>query len=340
MIAVFDPRQLAHAPLRELHNGGWTAYHESPDRAETILAAIGPTIPARDLGLAPIAAVHDAGYLDFLQVAHRDWIAAGREGDAIGYTWPVVARRDIDLTRIDARLGRYSYDAATPITGDSWSAAYWSAQTALTALDAIAGDAHGVAFALCRPPGHHAGPDYLGGYCFLNNAAIVAAEARRRGLGPVAILDVDYHHGNGTQDIFAADPEMFFASIHADPATDYPFYWGHADERGTGAGAGTTLNLPLPQGTDWAAYAPALDRALAAIEAYGARFLILSFGADTYAGDPISHFAFQRDDFTRLARRLAEVGLPTVIVMEGGYATGELGENVAAFLAGFGDRRT
>jgi acetoin utilization deacetylase AcuC-like enzyme len=143
---------------------------------------------------------------------------------------------------------------------------------------------------------------------------------------------VDYHHGNGTQDIFAADPNMLFVSIHADPATDYPFYWGHADEGGTGAGIGTTLNLPLARGTDWAGYQPALDRALAAIAAFGTRFLVVSFGADTYAGDPISHFAFQRDDFTLLAARLATLDVPSVIVMEGGYATAALGNNVAAFL--------
>jgi acetoin utilization deacetylase AcuC-like enzyme len=338
MIRVFDRRQLAHAPLRELHNGGWTAYNESPDRAETILAAIGTGMPARDSGMAPIAAVHDAAYLEFLQVAHRDWIAAGREGDAIGYTWPAVRRRDLNLTRIDAQLGRYSYDAATPITAHSWTSAYWSAQTALTALDEITGDPADAAFALCRPPGHHAGRDYLGGYCFLNNAAIVAAEARRRGLGPVAILDVDYHHGNGTQDIFYEDPDMLFVSIHADPATDYPFYWGHADERGAGAGLGATLNLPLPRGTGWAAYEPALDQALAAIQAYGTRLLVVSFGADTFGGDPISHFSLERDDFNRLGARLASLDLASVIVMEGGYATSDLGINVAALLTGFARR--
>ena len=334
MITIFDSRQLLHAPLRELHNGGWTAYAETPDRAATILAATGPAVPARDLGMAPIAAVHDAGYLRFLETAHRDWVAAEREGDAIGYTWPVVKRRDLDLVRIDARLGRYSYDASTPIAAHSWTSAYWSAQTALTALDDVARDPAGIAFALCRPPGHHAGGDYLGGYCFLNSAAIAAAEARRRGLGPVAILDIDYHHGNGTQDIFDADPDMLFVSIHADPATDYPFYWGHADEHGIGAGAGTTLNLPLPRGTDWAAYEPAFDRAAAAIAAFGARFLVVSFGADTFIDDPISYFELRQPEFTQLGQRVAALDLPTVIVMEGGYATAALGDNVAEFLTG------
>ncbi|TCP31413.1 acetoin utilization deacetylase AcuC-like enzyme [Sphingomonas sp. BK235] len=284
--------------------------------------------------MAPLAAVHDPDYLAFLRVAHDDWVAAGRQGDAIGYTWPVVGRRALDLSRIDARLGRYSYDAGTPIAAGTWEAAYWSAQTALTALDEVAAGATRRAFALCRPPGHHAGRDYLGGYCYLNNAAIVAAEARRRGLGPVAILDVDYHHGNGTQDIFYADGEMLFVSIHADPATDYPFYWGHADETGTGAGRGATLNLPLPRGTGWASYEPALDRAHDAIARYGARLLVLSLGADLYAGDPISHFTFARDDFAALAARLSASGLAIVTVMEGGYATAALGDNVAAFVGG------
>ncbi|MET0268894.1 MAG: histone deacetylase family protein [Sphingomonas sp.] len=339
MIAVFDARQLAHAPTREMHNGGWTAYNETPGRAETILAAIGPARPARDLGMAPIAAVHDPAYVDFLQVAHRDWVAAGRAGDAIGYTWPVVGRRPLDLRRIDARLGRYSYDSGTPITADTWTAAYWSAQTALTALDDMAADPRGHAFALCRPPGHHAGRDYLGGYCYLNNAAIVAAEARARRLGPVAVLDVDYHHGNGTQDIFLDDPDVLTVSIHADPSTDYPFFWGHADERGEGMGMGATLNLPLPRGSGWSEYEPALDRAFAAIAAHGTRFLVVSFGADTFVGDPISHFIFERADFGRLSQRIAALDLPTVTVMEGGYATSELGHNVASFLTGFAGRR-
>ena len=336
MLSVFDPRQLAHAPHREMHNGGWTDHQETPARAHSIVGAIAPAMAARDWGLAPLAAVHDADYLTFLRDAHADWLSAGREGDAIPYVWPVVRRRPLDLARIDARLGRFSYDAGTPIAAHSWDAAYWSAQTALTALDALLARDLPAAFALCRPPGHHAGGDYFGGYCYLNNAAIAAREAQRRGAGPVAILDIDYHHGNGTQDIFYEDGNVFFASIHADPSTDYPFYWGHADERGAGAGAGTTLNLPLPRGTALGTYAPALDTALAAIAKWGARCLIVSFGADTYAADPISHFALERSDFTVLGAQIGQLGLPSLIVMEGGYATADLGDNVAAFLAGFG----
>ena len=256
MRIFFDQRQADHAPLRELNNGEWMPYAESADRVHSIAHECGDPQPARDFGIDPILAVHDADYVAFLRTAHERWRAAGR--------------------------------------------------------------------------------DYMGGYCYLNNAAIAAQRADALGLGPVAILDVDYHHGNGTQDIFLGDPTVFFASIHADPATDYPFYWGHADERGEGAGTGTTLNLPLPRGSEWAAYSPALERALEAIGAWGAKFLIVSFGADTFAGDPISHFALTRSDFAVLGSAIAGYGLPTLVVMEGGYAVDELGRNVAAFLGPFG----
>jgi acetoin utilization deacetylase AcuC-like enzyme len=213
MLKVFDPRQLAHAPAQELHNGGWAPHADVPARAESILAAIGDTSPPRDFGIDPIRAVHSSDYLDFLQSAHAMWRDAGRAGDAVGYVWPVVGRRPLSLSRIDALLGRFSYDAGTPITSDSWDAAYWGAQTALTALAPLLGGSARSSFALCRPPGHHSGADYLGGYCYLNNAAIAAQAAVDAGAGPVAILDVDYHHGNGTQDIFWARGDVFFASI-------------------------------------------------------------------------------------------------------------------------------
>jgi acetoin utilization deacetylase AcuC-like enzyme len=336
MFQVFDPRQLAHAPAVELQNGAFVPYNEAPARAEHIAASLGALVPATDFGLTPIARVHDAGYLDFLRTAHDRWTAAGRPGDAIAYTFPVVHRRELDLTRIDGLLGRYSLDAGTPIAAGTWQGAYWSAQTALTALQPLLdGEAH-TAFALCRPPGHHAGADYCGGYCYLNNAAIAARAARDVGHARVAVLDVDYHHGNGTQDIFLEDRSVFFASIHADPATDYPFYWGHVDETGRGEGEGTTLNLPLARGADLGVYMAALDRALNAIAGFAPTLLVVSFGADTFEGDPISGFALRTVDYPRLAEAIAVLGLPTLIVMEGGYAVDALGVNVAAFLEGFG----
>jgi acetoin utilization deacetylase AcuC-like enzyme len=175
----------------------------------------------------------------------------------------------------------------------------------------------------------------MGGYCYLNSAAIAAEAAVAAGKRKVAILDIDYHHGNGTQDIFYARDDVFFASIHADPATDYPFYWGHADETGEGEGEGANLNLPLPRGTSLAAFQQALDTALDTIAAFAPDLLICSYGADTYAGDPISYFAIETENYPAIARRIASLGLPTLIVMEGGYAVDALGRNVRAFLEGF-----
>jgi acetoin utilization deacetylase AcuC-like enzyme len=329
MRCLFDDRQRGHAPALEFFNGALHPAAESQARVAAILAALGPVESPADHGLEPLLRVHSADYLDFLQVAFADWRAAGREGDALGYTFPVVGRRQLSLDRIDARLGQYSFDTATPIAEGSWDAAYWGAQATLSALDAIfAGDR--AAFAFARPPGHHAGRDYLGGYSYLNNAAIAAEAAIAAGRNRVAILDVDYHHGNGTQDLVQGREDICFASIHADPRTDYPFFWGHADES-----KANILNLPLPRGTDWDAYEPALAAALEWIEQGEPDLLIVSYGADTYAGDPISHFELQTADYTRMAQRIASLGLPSLIVMEGGYAVEALGANVAAFLGGF-----
>lgn len=329
----FDDRQLAHEPVRELHNGDWAPYAEKSSRARMIAAEFANLRPARDFGLEPLLGVHDRGYIDFLCTAFGEWRDSGRNGDAIGYAWPVVRRRDLNLERIDAKLGRYSFDAATPIAEGTWEASYWSAQTALTALAAILDGEAEAGFALCRPPGHHSGRDYCGGYCYLNNAAIAAEQARRSGRR-VAILDVDYHHGNGTQDIFYEDPDMLFVSIHADPATDYPFFWGHADECGEGAGAGKTLNLPLPRGTELVAYLKALDEALKAIRQHEPKLLVVSFGADTFEDDPISHFRLRQDDYPEIAVRIASLELPVLVIMEGGYSTEALGRNASAFLSG------
>jgi acetoin utilization deacetylase AcuC-like enzyme len=334
MRAFFDPRQLLHRPIAELHNGSFTDYQETPARAESILRAIAETEPPEDRGEGPILAVHSADYVDFLKSAHALWRAAGRDGDPIPYAWPVVGRRRLRLERIDALLGRFSFDATTPIAEGTWEAVYWNAQTAIAAADAVlAGER--AAFALCRPPGHHAGADYFGGYCHLNVAAIAAQRARDAGVERVAILDIDYHHGNGTQDIFWERPDVFYASIHADPATDYPFFWGHADEVGGGRGEGATFNLPLRRGIGLHDFRVAQMQAIEAIRSLNPGLLVISFGADTFEGDPISYFRLSTEDYRMLASDISDAGLPTVIVQEGGYATGALGANVASFLSGF-----
>jgi len=330
----YSPTQATHAPAQELHNGAFTDYAEKPLRAQAILDAIGGAEQPGDYGAAPIEALHDLDYLAFLRDAAHLWEEAGRPGQAIPYAFPIVGRRPLSLSRVDALLGRYAFDATTPLTRETWAAGYASAQSALAATHAVLGGER-AAFALCRPPGHHAGRDYCGGYCHINVAAVAAQAARAAGVARVAVLDIDYHHGNGTQDIFWQRGDVFYASLHADPATDYPFFWGHADEVGEGEGYGATLNLPLPQGTQIDVFRAAQATALKAIARFGAEMLVVSFGADTWEGDPISRFQLTTDDYPLLARDIAALGLPTAIVMEGGYAIDALGRNVAAFLSGF-----
>jgi len=329
MRCFWDERQRAHAPAAEFFNGKLHPAAEHQGRVDAILAAIGTTEQPAAAGMEPLLRVHGAAYLDLLRDAHSEWIAAGREGDAFPYTFPTVGRRPLDLSRIDARLGQHSFDTSTPLGPGTWDACYWSAQTALGALNAVLSGER-AAFAFTRPPGHHAGRDYFGGYSYLNHAAICAEAALDAGRRRIAILDVDYHHGNGTQDIFAGRDDLFFASIHADPTTDYPFFWGHADESGA-----NILNLPLPRGTEWSGYAPALKQAIDWLEKSAPDLLIVSYGADTHEADPISYFELKTSDYAPMARRIASMNLPTLIVMEGGYAVEALGANVAEFLSGF-----
>ncbi|GAA4749447.1 acetylpolyamine amidohydrolase AphA [Sphingomonas daechungensis] len=334
MRCIWDDRQRAHVPTGEFFNGAVYPAAEHEGRVTAILGPIGSTRAPADFGLDPILRVHSVDYVDFLKSAHDQWLQAGREGDAFPYTFPVVRRRPLQLSRIDALLGRYSFDTSTPIGPGTWEASYWAAQTALAATEAVLGGERS-AFAFCRPPGHHCGRDYLGGYSYLSNAAIAAEHAIAAGEARVAILDVDYHHGNGSQDIFYERSDVLYVSIHADPVMDYPYYWGHADETGSGLGEGANLNLPLPRGTGWSGYQPALAAALERIASHDPGLLVVSYGADTYEEDPISHFKLKTSDYAPMAQRIASLGLPTVIVMEGGYAVDALGDNVGGFLSGF-----
>jgi acetoin utilization deacetylase AcuC-like enzyme len=334
MRAYYADAQSRHAPALELQNGALVPHAESQARVEAIKSALPQLSAPKDFGIDPILAVHDAAYVDFLKRAHQDWVAAGRPGDAFPYVFPVRGRRPLSLSRIDAELGQYAYDCGTPVAEGTWEAVYWNVQTALTALQSVLEEGT-PAFAFCRPPGHHAGRDYMGGYSYLNNVAISAQQALIQGVGKVAVLDVDYHHGNGTQDIFYDRDEVLTISLHADPQTDYPFYWGHVDETGEGRGAGANLNLPMPRGTDWGAYESRLAQALERVAQFAPDLLIIPYGADTYAGDPISFFNIATEDYTAMGRLISRAGLPTLICMEGGYAVDALGANVAAFLAGF-----
>jgi acetoin utilization deacetylase AcuC-like enzyme len=289
-----------------------------------------------DFGIEPIAAVHSPGLLALLQTAYRRF-AQLKEGPrpAVPDTFAVresgghVSRR---ISRnIWAELGHHCTDNLTPILPHTWDAAYAAAQVALSAAQALYRAP--LVYALTRPPGHHAYRDLYGGYCYLNNAAIAAQWLVERGRRP-AILDLDYHHGNGTQAVFYKRADVFFGSLHADPADEYPYYAGFADEMGEGEGEGATLNVTLLADTDDGAYLRALDWALAVVDAAGPDTLIVSLGFDTLAGDPHGGLRLTPDAFRLIGRSLAGLGRPILFVQEGGYLLGSLRPALLALLEG------
>ena len=338
--------QVIHSPLHARHDGGMELHRgelvpcfEMPSRVDHILHALQraglPISAPRDHGLATLHGVHDAAFVEFLRGAYAQWRADGRDGFMLPGAFPARGlRRDRVPDGIHGRLGYYGFDAGTPIVEGTWEAALAAAHCAITAASLVA-EGERSAYALCRPPGHHAGRSTYGGYCYLNNAALAAQALRDRGHARVAVLDIDYHHGNGTQDIFWERDDVLFVSIHGDPATEYPYFLGYADERGAGAGEGFTRNFPLPRGTGWDSYRAALESALDAIARHGAQSLVVSLGVDTFEGDPISSFQLGRRHFPLIGERVAALGLPTVLVQEGGYAVAEIGDIVADVLGAF-----
>ena len=342
MITISSPHHALHAPQTEFFRGERVPCFESPSRAEFVLAELvarGHEIRSPDTdSIDVLRMVHSAAYLTFLQTAWQQWLAVS-PGNAdlqpFPSVWPVrTLRHDIEPDNFIAKLGLYSMDNGTPLVAGTWKAAKAGADVAATAAGLLSRGERSV-FCATRPPGHHAGSDFMGGYCFLNNAAVAAEALLAGGCTRVAIVDVDYHHGNGTQSIFYERSDVLFVSIHGDPKTEYPFYLGHADELGAGDGLGFNLNLPLPAGTTADRWFTAIDTACQRVKAYRADVLVVSLGLDTFADDPISTFALQTPDFDRLGSRLADLALPTVLILEGGYAAKELGVNAARVLHGF-----
>jgi acetoin utilization deacetylase AcuC-like enzyme len=343
MQTFYSPVHLGHAPKEEFEAGRLTPAVEIPARAERVKARIeerriGPILVPHEFGRAPVLAVHDSALIEFLSQAHNAWI--GRYGesapDAIPSAWPAGRPRAVASSDVEAQLGNFAFDTATPIAKGTWAAALSAADVALSAAAALR-DGGRAAFALTRPPGHHASRDVFGGYCYLNNVAIAAQWLCAAGIRP-AILDVDYHHGNGTQAVFYDRNDVFYASLHADPAFAYPHFWGSAEERGQGPGEGANLNLPLASGTDWSSYAKALEFAQDAIQNVGPDVLLVSLGLDTFERDPISDFRLKSDDYLRLGETIARFGKPTLFVFEGGYDLDSLAENTVNVLEGFEQR--
>ncbi|MBU6449448.1 MAG: histone deacetylase family protein [Rhodospirillales bacterium] len=331
-----------HFPQAELSGGQFVTPYERPSRVEYVLQRLQER-GMRDIqnpgpvDMAPIHAITAPDYLGFLETAWAEWKAAGMEGEIIAASVPVRRTQLARVPRnIDGKVGYYCLAQETAITGGTWRAALSSAASAQAAFSHVAGGARS-AFALCRPPGHHATADMYGGYCFLNNAAMVAQMFRDRGAARVAVLDIDFHHGNGTQDIFFERGDVFFASLHGAPEDAFPYFLGYADETGHGAGDGANANYPMLPGTGYDLWSQALDSAIARIKAWGAEALVVSLGVDAFKDDPISFFKLDSPDFIDAGRRIGRMGLPTVFCMEGGYAIEAVGINTVNVLEGFED---
>jgi acetoin utilization deacetylase AcuC-like enzyme len=339
MRTIYSEDHFRQAGRVELYGAELVPCFEKPERAEIVLARIkevglGEVLPPSEGGRAALARVHDEGFLGFLEGAWESWVSAHGDRDALPMSWAVRTMRQKEPESIVGKLGYYCLDASTPITAGTWKAARAAADCALTGA-ALIGSGERAAFALSRPPGHHAAVDLFGGYCFLNNAAIAAQRLLDDGAERVAILDVDYHHGNGTQSIFYDRADVVFVSLHGDPRVEFPYFLGYADEKGEGAGLGFNFNYPLPWGTGFERWLEALDDGVSKIRAASAGALVVSLGLDTFKGDPISHFLLESDDYLEIGRRIEALGLPTLFVFEGGYAVEPLGVNAVNVLAGF-----
>jgi len=333
---VADETHRRHDPPFELNVGqAVSPVWERPARLDAIrdaLTAAGhPLVDAARADDTVLLAIHDADMVAFLRDGYAAWRAAGGPEVMLADTFrhPRMGRGGRRSASPFAELGWWCFDTATPMVEGSYAAARAAVDVAVTAADLVAAGAPAV-YGLTRPPGHHAGADYFGGFCFFNHAAVAAR--RLTAGGRVTVLDLDVHHGNGTQDLFWHDPQVQYVSLHGDPDHLYPFYTGFADERGEGPGRGTTLNLPLGRDTGDDAYLDALRVALEAVDAFDPATVVVSLGLDTTAEDPIGSLALTGDAYPRIGAALAALGRRTLVLQEGGYAIDRLGPCAAALL--------
>ncbi len=344
MKIFYSEEHRKHDPPFEVFDGGKRVpYYENPERMDRISAALKKTDWAeftepKEFGLDPILAVHDKDYINFLASAWSEWLASDPEVAALPEqnaflpaTFALRRKPRVPST-ILGKAGYYIMDLSACIVEATYKAALTSANCALSSAESAVSDQRS-AFALCRPPGHHAGKDYAAGYCFINNASVAANWLSSK--GKVTLLDIDYHAGNGTQDIFYERNDVLTISIHGDPDYEYPHYIGFADETGAGAGFGFHKNFPLPAGTNDTGYLSALDEALAMIKNFAPNYLVLSTGMDTFDGDPLGKFHITQNGFGEIGKRIAELNLPSAIIMEGGYANEALGGNMVKLLGNF-----
>jgi len=340
MQTFFSESHRLHFPQGELAGGELVTPYERPSRVEFVLNRLkernfSAVIAPDAIDFAAINRLHDQDYLKFLEHAWDEWKQEGFAGELIPSTFPVRrTQQNRPPKNIDGKAGYYSIAAETAITAGTWEAAQSSCASAQSAQRAVVKGAD-AAFALCRPPGHHATLDAFGGYCFINNAAVVAEMFCMDGSSKVAVLDIDFHHGNGTQDIFYQRNDVFFASLHGHPEDAFPYFTGYADETGSGAGDGFNANYPMRPGTGYDEWSKALKDSIKRIKSFGAESLVVSLGVDAFKEDPISFFRLESSHFADAGREIATLCLPTVFVMEGGYAIDAVGINTVNVLEGY-----
>ena len=351
MQVVYSPSHLGHDITHETFMGVLVPANEVAERAEIIRTALDadggfPRQEPTEHGDAPITAVHDPGLVRFLSSA---WSEVRRQGIPRSFlsadTYPnrkmfegmssdAVERLVREPVFAGGRAGFWGLDSAAPLVAGTYVAARGAVDVALTTVDLVLDGGATAAYGLCRPPGHHAARSMYGGYCFFNNAAVAAHDITRRTGERVAILDVDFHHGNGSQQIFWRRGDVRYVSIHAHPDRQYPYFLGRADETGEGEGAGENLNIPLDAGATNDDYLAAVDVACESIAAVPGSVVVVSLGFDTYGLDPIGDFALTTDVYHEVGRRVAALGRRLVILQEGGYHRPSLGENARAWLRG------
>ena len=339
MITIHSDDHNLHSGLLDPRGDEWKLSAECPERANNVLQAIreqdfGTLLDPTSFGEDKLTRIHAPDYIQFLKDVWPAWLASDETAsNARPDTFVGAGMRRVDTECINGKLGRYSFDSTSPFVEGSWQAIRTSANIALTGADLIKGGERR-AFALCRPPGHHATVNYCGGYCYLNNTALATQSLLDGGAKKIAVVDVDYHHGNGTQSIFYDRNDVLTISLHADPGLEYPFFLGYADEPGEGPGHGFNVNYPLPFGTDWDKYQVALANALEQVRRYEPDALVVALGLDTFAGDPTTYFEIATDDYVPMGKAIAALNLQTLVVLEGGYSVEHIGHNTVSFLTG------
>lgn len=334
--------QQAHAPQQFYLRGQPAESPERPVRAELMQAAIGSIgetvtlvefAEGHPLLRQRLERIHTPRYLQFLETVVTHWRELPNASAVVAPNVHPCGFASHYPRHVIGRAGWHLHDMACPLVEGSHAGIMASALTAQSAAEAIL-QGEPTSYALCRPPGHHAGPERAGGFCFINNAALAATVLREK-YDRVAIVDVDLHHGNGTQDIFWDRPDVWTGSVHADPSDFYPFYWGAATETGEGSGAGNNCNVPLPVGAGGVEFLQGLSRLITAMDRFKPQAIVIALGLDAHKDDPLAGMALETEDFYRIGQRLAQLKGPKAIVQEGGYPTDSLGDNLAAFLQGF-----